>query len=169
MKEARYALAIERTMTKDEILERYLNIAYFGNGVYGIGTAASFYFGKPVQQLTLAEGATLAGIVQSPGRFDPVKAMADPAVMERAARPPRRRCCRAWPSVGFITEADARPPRPPSRRCSRIRPVAAAARPPACRRRTSATTSAACSRPPTWARRSARPARSARARCSPAG
>ncbi len=82
MKEARYALAIERTMTKDEILERYLNIAYFGNGVYGIGTAASFYFGKPVQQLTLAEGATLAGIVQSPGRFDPVKALADPAVME---------------------------------------------------------------------------------------
>ena len=104
MKEARYALAIERTMTKDEILERYLNIAYFGNGVYGIGTAASFYFGKPVQSLTLAEGATLAGIVQSPGRFDPVKAMADPAVME-ALLGRRATVLSRMASVGFIDEA----------------------------------------------------------------
>jgi membrane peptidoglycan carboxypeptidase len=83
LKEARYALAIEKELSKDEILERYLNIAYFGNGVYGIGTAASFYFGKPVQELTLEEGALLAGIVQSPGRFDPVKARQDPALMQR--------------------------------------------------------------------------------------
>ncbi len=83
LKEARYALAIEKELSKDEILERYLNIAYFGNGVYGIGTAASFYFAKPVQELTLEEGALLAGIVQSPGRFDPVKAMADPAQLQR--------------------------------------------------------------------------------------
>jgi membrane peptidoglycan carboxypeptidase len=73
LREARYALAIERQLTKDQILERYLNIAYFGNGVYGIGTAANFYFGKPVQELTVAEGALLAGIVQSPGRWDPVR------------------------------------------------------------------------------------------------
>ena len=73
IREARYALAIERQLTKDQILERYLNIAYFGNGVYGIGTAATFYFGKPVQELSVAEGALLAGIVQSPGRFDPVR------------------------------------------------------------------------------------------------
>jgi membrane peptidoglycan carboxypeptidase len=105
MKEARYALAIERTMSKDEILERYLNIAYFGNGVYGMGTAATFYFGKPVQQLTLAEGATLAGIVQSPGRFDPVKAMADPAVME-ALLGRRATVLSRMASVGSISEAD---------------------------------------------------------------
>ncbi len=104
MKEARYALAIERTMSKDEILERYLNIAYFGNGVYGIGTAASFYFGKPVQQLTLAEGATLAGIVQSPGSFDPVKAMGDPAVME-ALLSRRATVLSRMASVGYISEA----------------------------------------------------------------
>ena len=60
LKEARYALAIEKELTKDQILERYLNIAYYGNGVYGMGTAASYYFGKPVQQLTLAQGALLA-------------------------------------------------------------------------------------------------------------
>ncbi len=105
MKEARYALAIERTMSKDEILERYLNIAYFGNGTYGIGTAATFYFAKPVAQLTLAEGATLAGIVQSPGRFDPVKAMADPAVMQ-ALLQRRATVLSRMASVGYITEAE---------------------------------------------------------------
>ena len=105
MKEARYALALERTMSKDEILERYLNIAYFGNGTYGIGTAATFYFAKPVSQLTLAEGATLAGIVQSPGRFDPVKAMADPAVME-ALLARRATVLSRMASVGYITEAE---------------------------------------------------------------
>ena len=72
LREARYALALERELSKDEILERYLDIAYYGNGVYGIGTAAGFYFGKPVQELTTAESALLAGIVQSPGRLDPV-------------------------------------------------------------------------------------------------
>jgi membrane peptidoglycan carboxypeptidase len=74
MREARYALALEREVSKDEILERYLNIAYYGNGVYGIATAAGFYFAKPVQELDLAESALLAGIVQSPGRLDPVRA-----------------------------------------------------------------------------------------------
>ena len=72
LREARYALALERRLTKDEILLRYLNIAYYGNGAYGIGTAANFYFSRPVQQLTVAQGALLAGVVQSPGRLDPV-------------------------------------------------------------------------------------------------
>ena len=81
LKEARYALAIEKELSKDEILERYLNIAYFGNGVYGIGTASNFYFGKPAKDLSLEEGALLAGIVQSPGRYDPVKARNDATAM----------------------------------------------------------------------------------------
>jgi membrane peptidoglycan carboxypeptidase len=71
MREARYALELERTMDKDEILEGYLNIAYFGNGVYGIGTAANHYWGIPVTRLSLAQGALLAGMVQNPSRFDP--------------------------------------------------------------------------------------------------
>ena len=70
LQEARYALAIERQLTKDEILHRYLEIAYFGNGVYGIGTAATYYFGKPVTKLTLPEAALLAGVVQNPTRFN---------------------------------------------------------------------------------------------------
>ncbi len=77
LQEARYALQLERELTKDEILHRYLEIAYFGNGVYGVGTAATFYFGKAVQDLTLAEGAQLAGMVQNPTRFDPVSDDAD--------------------------------------------------------------------------------------------
>ena len=71
LQEARYALALEHTMSKDQILESYLNIAYYGNGVYGIGTAATHYFGHNVSQLDLAQGALLAGMVQNPNRFDP--------------------------------------------------------------------------------------------------
>jgi membrane peptidoglycan carboxypeptidase len=73
LREARLALSLERQISKDEILQRYLNIAYFGNGVYGIATAAGFYFGKPVQELTVAEGALLVGLVQAPSRHDPLE------------------------------------------------------------------------------------------------
>ena len=73
LQEARYALALEQRMPKDQILENYLNIALFGNGVYGVGTAAQHYFSKPVDQLTLPEAATLAGMVQNPSLFDPVR------------------------------------------------------------------------------------------------
>jgi membrane peptidoglycan carboxypeptidase len=72
LREARYALALERELSKDEILLRYLNIAYYGNGAHGLGTAADFYFTRSVRTLTVAQGALLAGIVQSPGRLDPV-------------------------------------------------------------------------------------------------
>jgi membrane peptidoglycan carboxypeptidase len=72
LREARYAMALEREVTKDEILLRYLNIAYYGNGAHGLGTAADFYFTRSVRTLTLSQGALLAGIVQSPARLDPV-------------------------------------------------------------------------------------------------
>lgn len=105
LKEARYALAIEKELSKDEILERYLNIAYFGNGVYGIGTAANFYFGKAAKDLTLEEGALLAGIVQSPGRFDPVKARQDPEMMGRLLDR-RNLVLRRMALEGFIPETE---------------------------------------------------------------
>jgi membrane peptidoglycan carboxypeptidase len=79
LREARYALALEKRYTKQEILEKYLNIAYFGQGVYGVGTAALHYFGKdlriPAQAkaLTVDEAALLAGLVKNPTRDDPVK------------------------------------------------------------------------------------------------
>jgi membrane peptidoglycan carboxypeptidase len=73
LREARYALALERKIGKDRVLENYLNIAYYGNGTYGIGSASGFYFGLPVNKLSLAQGALLAGMVQNPTRFDPTR------------------------------------------------------------------------------------------------
>jgi membrane peptidoglycan carboxypeptidase len=73
LKEARYALALEKKYTKQQILEGYLNIAYFGDGAYGVGTAARHYFDRPVQKLTLPQAAMLAGLVQSPEAYDPAQ------------------------------------------------------------------------------------------------
>ncbi|HEX4866622.1 MAG TPA: PBP1A family penicillin-binding protein [Acidimicrobiales bacterium] len=71
IEEASMALQLERNYSKDRILELYLNAIYFGNGAYGIEAAARQYFGKPVQELTLAEGALIAGLIQRPGATDP--------------------------------------------------------------------------------------------------
>lgn len=71
VQEAKYALALERRLTKAQILEDYFNIAYFGDGAYGIGTAAQHYFGIPTRKLTLVQSAMLAGLVQSPVAYDP--------------------------------------------------------------------------------------------------
>jgi membrane peptidoglycan carboxypeptidase len=73
LKEARYALALEKKYSKQQILEGYLNIAYFGDGAYGVGTAARHYFDRPVQQLSLPQAAMLAGLVQSPEAYDPAQ------------------------------------------------------------------------------------------------
>jgi membrane peptidoglycan carboxypeptidase len=69
--ELRYAIAFEEHFSKDWILERYLNISYFGDGAYGIEAASRHYFSKPAGKLTLAEAATLAGLVQNPTKYDP--------------------------------------------------------------------------------------------------
>jgi membrane peptidoglycan carboxypeptidase len=71
IQEARYALALEHRLTKKQILGRYLNIAYFGDGAYGVGTAARHYFNEPVGKLTLAQSAMIAGMVQSPDAYNP--------------------------------------------------------------------------------------------------
>ena len=73
LREIRYALALERRYTKDEILEKYLNIVYFGAGAYGVEAAARRYFSKPASELNLVEAATLAGIVQQPTTYDPTR------------------------------------------------------------------------------------------------
>jgi len=71
LNELRHALAIEEKYTKDEILEKYLNISYFGAGAYGIEAAAKRFFGKSASELKLHEAATLAGAVQNPTLTDP--------------------------------------------------------------------------------------------------
>jgi membrane peptidoglycan carboxypeptidase len=73
LREVRYALGLEKIFTKGEILERYLNIAYFGAGAYGVEAAARRYFSKPAADLDLIEAATLAGIVQQPTAYDPLR------------------------------------------------------------------------------------------------
>ncbi len=72
IKELRYAISVERSLTKNEILERYLNIAYYGDGAYGVEAAAEHYFDTTAAKLTLPEAAMLAGLVQNPGGLDPV-------------------------------------------------------------------------------------------------
>ena len=69
--EAVLALQLERQIDKDDILERYLNVVYFGRGAYGVEAAANAYFGKHVGELTLAEGALLAGVIKSPSNYAP--------------------------------------------------------------------------------------------------
>ena len=71
--EARYAMALEERLTKDEILERYLNIAYYGDGAYGVEAAAQHYWGTTAKDLTLDQAAMLAGLVQNPVSTNPVK------------------------------------------------------------------------------------------------
>jgi penicillin-binding protein 1A len=73
VKEAVLALKLERQLTKQQILERYLNTIYFGRGAYGIQAAAGAYFGKNVQELTLPEAAFLAGAIRAPEFADPVR------------------------------------------------------------------------------------------------
>jgi membrane peptidoglycan carboxypeptidase len=71
IRELRYAIAFEQKYSKDWILERYLNISYFGDGAYGIEAAARHYFSKSAADLELQEAALLAGIVKNPSQFDP--------------------------------------------------------------------------------------------------
>jgi membrane peptidoglycan carboxypeptidase len=72
LQEVRYAAELEHTMSKDQILQNYLNIAYFGAGAYGIEAAAERFFSTPASKLTLAQAALLAGLVQSPDAYNPI-------------------------------------------------------------------------------------------------
>ncbi|HSO03547.1 MAG TPA: transglycosylase domain-containing protein, partial [Candidatus Limnocylindrales bacterium] len=70
-KELVLSLKLETTLTKEEILERYLNTIFFGRGAYGVQTASEAYFRVPASELTLEQAAVLAAIVNSPGTFNP--------------------------------------------------------------------------------------------------
>ena len=76
VQEALLAIEIERYYTKDEILERYLNIIYLGAGAYGVDAAAHAYFGRSVENLTLAQAAMLAGVVAAPSVYSPFSNLA---------------------------------------------------------------------------------------------
>ena len=72
LREMKLAIALEKTYSKDQILQGYLNVVYFGNGAYGIDAAAHEYFNVSASDLTLPEAAALAGVVNSPVYYDPL-------------------------------------------------------------------------------------------------
>ena len=80
--EAALAWQLEERYTKERILELYLNTIYFGAGAYGVAAAAEEFFGKPLAELTVAESALLAGLINSPGSYD-VRTEPEPAVERR--------------------------------------------------------------------------------------
>lgn len=98
-REARYALAIERKYPKDDILTGYLNIASFGPNLYGIEVAAQRYFSIHAKDLNLLQAATLAGITQSPSRWDPIRHPEDAQVR-------RNTVLAKMLELGYITDAE---------------------------------------------------------------
>ncbi|MCM2391195.1 transglycosylase domain-containing protein [Streptomyces albipurpureus] len=72
IQELKYAIQVEEELGKKKILENYLNITFFGQKAYGVEAAAQRYFSKPAKDLQVEEAAMLAGLVQSPSRYDPV-------------------------------------------------------------------------------------------------
>ena len=98
LREARFAIAMEKKKTKQEILNGYLNIAYFGSGAYGVEVAAQTYFRKHAKDLTLLESATLAGTVQQPGAFDPIR-------NPKASQARRNLVLGRMRDLGYITQA----------------------------------------------------------------
>ena len=81
--EMKYAMQVEKELTKQQILERYLNAAPFGNGSYGIFAASQVYFSKQPKDLTVAESALLASMVKAPSGFDPTTPGGYPKALDR--------------------------------------------------------------------------------------
>jgi len=100
IQEALLAIEIERYYTKDEILERYLNLVYFGAGAYGVQAASHAYFGKDVSHLTLSEASMLAGLVAAPSLYNPYANL-------KLARDRQQHVLDRMVANGFVTEAQA--------------------------------------------------------------
>ncbi|MFD7120221.1 transglycosylase domain-containing protein [Streptomyces sp. NPDC059922] len=100
VRELKYAIQVEEELGKERILENYLNITFFGNQAYGVEAAAQRYFSKRAKDLRLEEAALLAGMVQSPSRYDPVN-----SVKEATAR--RDTVLSRMVAAGSVTRAEA--------------------------------------------------------------
>ena len=98
VKEAFLARELEKRYTKDEILEMYLNHIYFGQGAYGVESAARYYFNKEAKDLNIAESATLAAIPKSPNYFNPFE-------NPKASKERQELVIDQMVKYGFITEA----------------------------------------------------------------
>ncbi|MBZ9639568.1 transglycosylase domain-containing protein [Streptomyces sp. PSKA30] len=100
IRELKYAIQVEEELGKKKILENYLNITFFGQQAYGVEAAAQRYFSKSAKDLDLQESALLAGIVQSPSRYDPVNDEAE-------ATKRRNVVLQRMAEVGNISQAEA--------------------------------------------------------------
>jgi membrane peptidoglycan carboxypeptidase len=100
VEDARCALQLNQTKTKAQILDGYLSISFFGENSYGIQTASETYFGIPAAKLTLAQGAMLVGLLQSPSAFDPF-------VHPEAARTRRNQVLDNMVATGDLSAAQA--------------------------------------------------------------
>jgi membrane peptidoglycan carboxypeptidase len=100
IRELKYAIQIEEKLGKKKILENYLNITFFGEQAYGVEAASQRYFSKHAKDLEVQEAALLAGIVQSPSRYDPVND-------ETEAVKRRNTVLRRMAEVGDISQAEA--------------------------------------------------------------
>ncbi len=100
IEEALLAMEIERYYTKDEILERYLNIVYLGSGAYGIDAAAHTYFGESAEKLKLNQAAMLAGVIAAPSDYSPF-------VNLKLARERQHHVLDRMVDSGYITRAQA--------------------------------------------------------------
>lgn len=96
IREALLAYELEARADKQQVLETYLNTVYFGNGAYGVESAAKRYFGKKTAALSLAESATLAGLIRSPSAYDPTNGI-------EAAEQRRNLVLRELRDQGYIT------------------------------------------------------------------
>lgn len=108
IKEAALAVKLERELTKQEILTRYLNTIYFGRGAYGVEAASRTYFGAPLAEITLPEAAYLAGLIRSPETADAQLAPDDPKFQSNRSTAEFRRnsVLQAMVETGDITQAD---------------------------------------------------------------
>ncbi|MFD9599965.1 penicillin-binding protein [Streptomyces sp. NBC_01224] len=100
IQELKYAIQVEEKLGKKRILTNYLNITFFGQQAYGVEAASQRYFSKHAKDLTLGESALLAGIVQSPSRYDPVNDTAE-------ATKRRNTVLQRMADVGDISQAEA--------------------------------------------------------------
>ena len=100
VQEAMLAIWLETRLSKQEILTRYLNTAYFGAGAYGVDAAAKRYFGKGAQSLDLAESAMLAGLIRAPSALSPIR---DPEAAQQRADT----VLQAMTEAGFISRSQA--------------------------------------------------------------
>lgn len=100
IKEMRVAQKIEQEFDKAQILESYLNFVYLGSGAYGVADAAWIYYSKPVEKLTLAEAATLTGIVPAPSVYSPLE-------NQKAAKERRDIVLQRMLEEGYITPQEA--------------------------------------------------------------